>query len=558
LAALAIAVSQPIMPVQAQSASAEGVAVGTRILPSGTGAADKATLVTPDDIAQADAGIAATSSVTTGKPFMPTDDPIAYAAAKAAASTAVGPARGKSGAATGPAGGKSGVSAATPLAAPTPRLVNYAGLNQTTAGGAFPPNTHGAVGPAHFVQVVDVRMTAFNKAQPGTQLCTFTLKALHGASESIFDPRVVYDPTWNRWVFVATRKSASSTDTIRRFFIAVSTTGNPCGSYFRHTFNLTGPSFNAGDWLDFPGLGMNQDAVLITGNVFDLPTGGFKFAAAIGIAKARLYNGLAFSVPIFTTPFGTLQPPIVYDQNKDAYFLAANNRTHLHLFRGNNLSNAAEATFVLQATVDVEDYGVPPPARQVGTAVRLDTLDGRFVNASTQIGDSLWNVHTITCGCEPTTFAIPMFYEIDTEGAGANTVKQQGSFFESDTSDDFNASITANAQREAFVTWTSTDALNTTPALRHQARMRISGRQPADLPGLIGPGSTVFTSSVALTGNDSASDPNVQRWGEYSAVTLDPQATSTCAANRRAWAVSEVINSANVWGSRIARTGFCD
>jgi hypothetical protein len=248
----------------------------------------------------------------------------------------------------------------------------------------------------------------------------------------------------------------------------------------------------------------------------------------------------------------------VYDQNKDAYFLAARNGTHLHLFRGNNLSNAAEATFVLQATVDVPDYGVPPDARQVGTTVRLDTLDGRFVNASTQIGDSLWNVHTIDCGCVP-AFPTPTFYEIDTEGAGANTVKQQGGFFESATSDDFNASITANAQREAFVTWTSTDAINGTAAQRHQARMRISGRQQADFPpGFIGPGSAVFTSGVALTGNDSAGDPSVQRWGEYSAVTLDPQATATCAANRRAWAVNEVINTANVWGSRITRTGFCD
>ena len=550
LAALAIVVSPPMVRVQAQPAGVGGVAVGTRILPSGTGTADTATVVTPDDIAQADAGIAAAFRVTKDKPFMPTDDPGAYAAAKAAASTGAGGAK-------APRMATVGASVVTPLAAPTIRTVNYAGLNQTTAGGVFPPNTHGAAGPAHFVQVVDVRMAAFNKAQPGTQLCTFTLAALHGVSEFIFDPRVVYDPTWNRWVFVATRKSASPTDPVRRFFIAVSTTGNPCGSYFRHTFNLTGPSFNAGDWLDSPGLGMSQDAVLITGNVFDHPTAGaFKFAAAIGIAKARLYNGLAFSVPIFTTPFGTLQPPIVYDQNKDAYFLSANNLTHLHLFRGNNLSNAAEATFVLQAMVDVQNYAVPPHARQVGTTVRLDTLDRRFVNASTQIGDSLWNVHTISCGCDP-AFAAPRFYEIDTEGPGANTVKQQRLFFESATSDDFNASITANQQGEAFVTWISTDALHPTPALRHQARMRISGRQAADLPG-IGPGSAVFTSGVALTGNDSAADPNVQRWGKYSAVTLDPQATSTCGANRRAWAVNEVINSANVWGSRITRTGFCE
>jgi hypothetical protein len=537
VAAMAIAVAQPIGRVQAQpeSADADAVAAGATILPSAHGTAGKPTLVTPEDLAEADAAIAAAPSLTTDKPFMPTDDPAAYAAAKAGADAAA------------PTTGKPGALAAQPLAPPTIRGVNFPGLNRSDSGGAFPPDTTGATGPSHFVEVVNVRMKAFTKT--GIPLCTFTLAALHNAAEFIFDPRVVYDQTWNRWVFVATRRSTSNTDAVRRFFIAVSTSGNPCGSYFRYTFTFGGGPFNNGDWWDYPGLGMNQDAVLITGNVFDVPAGGFKFAAALGIAKARLYNGLGFFVPIFTGLAGTLQPPIVYDQNKDAYFLAANNFTHLHLYRGNNLSNAAEATFVLQALVDVPNYAVPPNARQVGTVIRLDSLDRRFVNASTQIGDSLWNAHTIALGA----FPAPRFYEVDTEGPGANTVKQQGFFFEGTFSDDWNASITANASREAFVTWNSTDAINPNAGLRHQARMRISGCQ---LPCGIPPGSAVFTSGVALTGNPS-STPNVQRWGDYSAVSLDPQTAVGCAANRRAYAVNEIINSATVWGSRIARIGFC-
>jgi len=298
---------------------------------------------------------------------------------------------------------------------------------------------------------------------------------------------------------------------------------------------------------------MNQDAVLITGNIFDTPTGPFKFAAMMPIAKARIYNGLGFSVPVFTGLAATLQPPIVLDQNKDAYFLAANNNTHLHLYRGEDLSNAGEATIVLQAIVDVPDYAIPPDAVQIGTIQRLDTADRRFVNASTQYADSLWNVHTINIGGLPT----PKFYQIDTEAPAANTIKQQGVFFESLTSHDFNASIAVSASNEAFVTWNTTDAINANVALRHQARVRISGRQPADALGVISAGSALFTSPVALTGNPS-STPNVQRWGDYSAVSLDPSPTATCAAHRRAWIVNEKINAAAVWGSRIARIGFCN
>jgi hypothetical protein len=478
-------------------------------------------------------------------PFMSTEDPWVYESEKAAADSA----RSSGRSVTHDSSKGPGVRVPATL-----RGVSYDGINQTAAGGGFPPDTHGAVGPSHFVEVVNFRVVVYNKANPGVILSSVALNAFFGSTEFVFDPRVVYDLTWNRWVVIASRRSVSAVDPVRRFFLAVSTTGNPVGPYFVYSsVNFGGGPFNNGDWWDYPALGMDQDAVFITGNIFDIPTGGFKFAAMMPIAKARIYNGLGFGVPVFTGLAATLQPPIVLDQNKDAYFLAANNFTHLHLYRGEDLSNAGEATLVLQALVDVPDYAIPPSASQPGTIQRLDTLDRRFVNASTQYADSLWNVHTISVGGLPT----PKFYQIDTEAPAANTIKQQGVFFESGISHDFNASIAVNASNEAFVTWNTTDATNANVALRHQARVRISGRQPADALGVISAGSALFTSPVALTGNPS-STPNVQRWGDYSAVSLDPSATATCGAPRRAWIVNEKINAAAVWGSRIARIGFCD
>jgi hypothetical protein len=411
------------------------------------------------------------------------------------------------------------------------------------------------VGLSHFVEAVNTRIFVFNKTTCA-QITSFSLQALFGVSEFVFDPRVLYDQTWTRFIIIASRQSTSINDTVRRFFLAVSQTSNPAGPYFTYNVTFGGGPFNNGDWWDFPQLGYNQDAVLVTGNVFDNPptdtvAAVFKFAAMMPIAKARIYNGLSFSAPVFTNLAATLAPPIVRDQNNSAFFLAANNFTHLHLYRGNNLSNPASTTLVLQALVTVSNYAIPPNAPQPNSNQVLDTSDRRFVNASTQVGDSLWNVHTIRLG----GFAAPKFYEIDTTGPGANIVKQQGFFFEGGTSHDFNASIAANDLREAFVTWNSTDVTNSNVSLRHNARIRISGCQ---LPCSIPAGSIVFTSGVALTGNPADPPPfNVQRWGDYSAVSLDPSVVSGCSANRRAYIVNEKINSASLWGSRFARIGFC-
>jgi hypothetical protein len=385
-------------------------------------------------------------------------------------------------------------------------------------------------------------MRVYNKS--GGLLLSRTLQALFGSGEFIFDPRVVYDQTWGRWVVVATRRSASATDTVRRFYLAISKTSDPAGAYWVYWVPFGGGPFNNGDWFDYPQLGMDQDAVFVTANVFDTPTGGFRFAALCPIAKARIYNGLGFGSPVFTGLLPTLAPPIVLDQNNNAYFVAANNKTHLHLYRGANMSNAFQATLVLQAQVNVPAYAVPPSAPQPGTTAKLDTLDARFLNASTQVGDSLINVHTINV----VGYATPKWYDIDTEGAGANTLKQSGFFIEASYSHDFNASIVANASRELFVSWNST-AVVTSP---HQARIRVSGKLPAD--AAISAGTSVWTSGVALTGNGGA----VQRWGDYSAVTTDPSSTSTCGANRRAWFSNEKINAAAAWGSRFGKFGFCN
>jgi hypothetical protein len=189
----------------------------------------------------------------------------------------------------------------------------------------------------------------------------------------------------------------------------------------------------------------------------------------------------------------------------------------------------------------VPAYTFPPTAAQPGTTVRLDTRDARFVSASTQNGNALWNVHTINYQ----NFPAPRFYEINT---ATNSIVQSGVFFASSSSHDWNASIAANGGREAFVTWTSTD-----PAKGINAQVRFSGRQPSDpLNSMNAPGSALFTSSTFFASGD-----NPDRWGDYSAVSLDPQTYGGCAAGRRAWIVNQKNNTSYVWGTRIGRIGFC-
>lgn len=433
--------------------------------------------------------------------------------------------------------------AQAPLAPPGIVSSNFNGVSQGVAcPGCAPPDPHGAAGLSHFVQVTNSHVDIYTIA--GVLVKSVTLNAFFGEADFLFDPRVVYDPIWNRWIIVATRRANSAADPVRKFRLAVSTTSNPTGSFFSYTVPFNIGIIQNGDFWDYPQLGFDQDAVVVTGNVFS-SSSTYRTTAMVPLAKARLYNGLGTAAPLFTGLPATLAPPIVQDQNANAYFVAANNGAQLHLYRGTNLSNPANATLVLQALVAVSAYSAPPAAVQPGTAVKLDASDRRFVNASSQVGDSLWNVHAIPLG----GFATPKFYQIDTEGAGANSIKQQGFFFAAGASHDWNASIAANAAGEAFVTWSSTN-----PGIGVNAQVRVSGRQPTDPLGVIGAGVVLFQSPGFYTMGLGA---GTARWGDYSAVSLRPNAAGACAANRRAWATNQKNDGVFTWGTRIGQFGFC-
>ena len=449
-------------------------------------------------------------------PFRPTMDRTAYDAAKARANSYV------------PGAVKPFTEIFAPLATPVIRLTNFNGHSATE--GLRPPDTHGAVGTTHFVQVTNSHIDMWTRQNTATLPLakSVTLATFFGyTTEILFDPRVVYDSTWNRWIVTAEAFAESAT--VQRFFIAISTTADPTGSFFIYNLNVN--FFGNNNFWDFPQLGMDQDAVLITANIFNGNT--FLGADFFAVAKARLYNGLGFSVPVFTGLAGTLAPPLVRDQNSSTFLIAAPpSGTTFSKYTATNTSRAG-ISLTGPVSITVTSYSVPPSAHQPGTTKLLDTSDSRFVNASTQSGNDLWQTHTIALG----GFPAPKFYRLNTS---TNTVSQSGFYFASATSDDFNASIAANDAGNCFVTYTSTD----TSAGRN-AQVRLSGKLNADAGIAAGP--NAVTSPTFY----SASADNPERWGDYSAVTTDP----LNAAN--AWLVNEKVTGNHaIWGSRIVQFGF--
>lgn len=446
-------------------------------------------------------------------PFRPTINKAAYKAAKSVAETGTVMSHSIEG------------SSHASLKPPILKGINVDGVNQTEAGGSRPPDTHGAVGLDHFVEITNSNIDVYKKSD-GTRVKSVSLASFFGyTKQPLFDPRCVYDIAEGRWIISA--EAFQESLTIQRQFVAVSKTSDPLGSYNVYSGDVNFK--NNDDFWDFPQLGVDSKSIIITANIFGPRF--YRETRMVVVDKTRLYNGLSAKIRLFTGLDGTLAPPIVLDNNEKTFLVAA---VASSVIRKYTLTYPGGIPTLSSSAITVPAYSVPPNAKQPGTAETLDTSDLRFVNASTQVGNSLWQVHTINVNGLPK----PKFYEFNTV---TNTITQSGIISASATSNDWNASIAANANNDVFVTWSSTD-----PNAGIHTQVRFSGRLHTDPVNTISGGSALFASSTFY--NPSSDNP--ERWGDYSAVTVDPKDPS------RAWIVNEKINKSNVWGSRIGEIGF--
>ena len=147
-------------------------------------------------------------------------------------------------------------------------LANFEGLSNQDNFNTFglrvnPPDPNGEVGPSNYVEMINLVFRIYNKA--GTLLVgpvdTGTLWsgfAVSDCTDPSGDPVVIYDQFNDRWIL--TQFTTAGPEYYN--CIAISTTGDPTGSYYRYAFS-TGLNFP-----DYPKYGNWTDSYVITTREF--------------------------------------------------------------------------------------------------------------------------------------------------------------------------------------------------------------------------------------------------------------------------------------------------
>lgn len=376
-------------------------------------------------------------------------------------------------------------------------------------------------------------------------------------NENAGDPIVLYDRQADRWLLTQFTAAGPT------YFncVAISQTPNPAGPYFRYAFS-TGANFP-----DYPKYGHWPDAYYISTREFDAV--GFAGVGAYAINRTQLIAGnpaaqiISMLVPPGATPFrlgdgllptdldGSTLPPAgtpnfyIGSQDNGGPYGAPSDALNIWKFTV-NFANPLASTFVLANTVPVAAFDsifpCAPGARdcipQPGTAQKIDHLGYRQrplhraayrnfgTHASIVTNQSVEAVNGLS-GIR--------WWEIRNPNA-APVIFQEGTYAPNDGIHRWMGSIAQDRQGNMALGFSVANA-NVFPGVRY------TGRLVSDPAGMMPQGEgTVINGGGSQTGS--------ARWGDYTAMTVDP--TDDCTF----WYINEYYPTTSATGWRLRVGAF--
>lgn len=469
--------------------------------------------------------------------------------------------------------------------APQTTSTNFTGATLADTG-AFPPDSMGAVGPTQFVVFVNGRLRTFNKttgvadgvinADPDVFFASVMTPVSGGSLNINFtsDPMVRYDRPTGRWFL--TIIDIPSLDAVgdlpNRYLIAVSDaasngviSGSTVWTFYFVQQNTVGGG-DTDEFLDYPSLGIDNNALYVGGNMFGATSGAFNGCTAFVIRKSSILSG----GPVVTTAFrglipdpnttdGMLSPRGVDNFDPAAtegYFIGVSNAAFGRLIMrritdpGGTPTSSADILITVSATsfpITVDHLGDTG-----GTAGNLDALDDRLFAALIR-GGRLWTSHNMAvtaAGVASNSNAqrrngVRWYELIVPPTTGTPTVNQSGTIFDT-------AATVALARQY----WIPTIGLSgqghaalgySTAGTPFRIDAATNGRLRGDT---LGTTQAVNIYTASSTAYNPPSDPGGgagRRWGDYSFVSLDPLDDQTM------WTIQEFCSSTNNYGVRVVR-----
>ena len=412
-------------------------------------------------------------------------------------------------------------------------ILNFNGIPFPGVGcNCAPPDTDGAVGQTQYVQIVNEGFQVFDKATGTSLLGPNSISSIWngfgGACQNggAGDPVLLYDHIANRWL-ISQFASATGGAPITDECVAISTTADATGTYARYGFHL------GSNFFDYPKLSVWPDGYYMSMNVFDSTGTLYLGPQAFAFDRAKMLANLPATFVSPSGPLGgTVDPflpadldgPTLPPSGAPATFVGFPgqgtnpNYTTYHFHA--DFTTPANSTFTTFASPAAAGFTALCPSTRacvpqagVASSSNLDGIGDRlmFRLGYRKFGDheSVVGNYTVSAG----GVAAVRWFELRNVTAGPVTVYQQ-STYQPDTTWRWMGSAAMDGQGNLAIGFSaSSSTIN--PQVRYAARLatdQINTLAQGEAHLFDGTGSQRGTSN---------------RWGDYSALSVDPVDDST-------------------------------
>ena len=421
--------------------------------------------------------------------------------------------------------------------------LNFDGI---ASNGYAPSDSNMAVGPNHIVETVNVLFQIFNKtggtvAGPTNIQNLFSGLAGDCSNSTFGDPVVLYDRAADRWLISMIGAGSTVSECL-----AVSKTNDPTGAYFLYGYSF-GNNLN-----DYPKLGTwataSNSAYLATYDIF-INGSSFGGSDLCGLDRTKMLAGDKTAAQLCqmtvsgefsylpsdmdgpTPPADGTPGLFIHPQRPNQLFLRT---LTLNFASGTATMSAATVITVPSFTEACHSSCVP----QSGTSQRLDGLGDltmyRFaVRHFADHDRAVVNDSVIASGSQIGV----RWYELY-DPAGAVTLNQSGTYAPDSSTYRWMASAAEDKNGDIAIGYSASSSSI------HPAN-RFAGRVPSDPAGTL-------ESEVSIIEGPGSETSGLSRWGDYSALQVDPSDDCTF------WYVAqyEPSNGTFNWHTRIASWAF--
>lgn len=408
--------------------------------------------------------------------------------------------------------------------------LTFTGSTFGQQSGFIPPDTMGAVGPNHIVELINGAYRVYDKST-GSVLASSSLNSFWndtGAGYSgsfAFDPRIVYDPFSERFY----ASSVDNSHNPNHLLFAVSKSSDP-------TEGWTGWGIDSDSddshWADFDTLGFDADGVYLAANMFSTDSLEAR-TAVLAIDKGELLGDTPSLVATLWEDLAasdtgySIQPVLDYDNTgTPARLISAYNSTTLRLL---SITGDLTGSPTLSGTawVTTSPVSSPPDAQQPGSKQDIETNDARLCSNVVLVNGSIWGVQSTTSDGR----AALRWFEID---EATNTLLQEGLIADPNM-DYYYGSIAVNEFGTVAIGFSGSSET------RYASCYVVIGETDG--------GVTTFGEPMLLhegVADYQRLDSNGRnRWGDYSATVIDPLDPWTF------WTFQEYVAAEDTWAIRI-------